>query len=231
MQRHSTHPARRGTRDALVVGLAGVPGIPAARGRGSPGGGRGRSSSDTLACCSAPRRRPRLRRASSSSRWASSAAGLSLLGGGFELLPAVEESLHVGLGPAELVEQALVDLLALHLLGERFEHEVGLLAGVLEIGGVGIGGGAVGLGGLHHAVGRRPAPSARRCRSSVSLANRRSELGRPRSAERLIGVLCVAVVAVVLLECPGCLVLLILLLVRRDGCLRWLSCWRLLPAR
>ncbi len=74
-------------------------------------------------------------------------------GSRFELLPAVDEPLEVGFCPAQFIKQPLIDFLTLHLLGERFEHEVGLAAGVVEVGGVGVGGGAGGLGRLHGAVG------------------------------------------------------------------------------
>ena len=60
----------------------------------------------------------------------------------------------------------LSTFLTLHLFGERFEHEVGLLAGVFEIGGVGFGRGAVGLSRLHRAVGDA-AGAARRAAAGV----------------------------------------------------------------
>ena len=54
-------------------------------------------------------------------------------------VPPLLELSQVVFAPAERLQEIVVNLLLVQLVGQLFEHEIGLLAGVFEIGGVGRG--------------------------------------------------------------------------------------------
>src|SRR5262249_28270932 len=71
------------------------------------------------------------------------AFGIITAGRVFALLPALDETLEIVAAPAEIFQQAIVDFVFVELVGKFVEHEVGLLAGVIEVGGVAFGSGPV----------------------------------------------------------------------------------------
>ena len=139
--RHSTrHPAGHARRPGCMPAAA--PDTPAAPGRDSLRAGRACVSSLIGLCFSGPRRRPRLRSASSSSRRPirrldRSAAPLAL-----RSCQRDDKPPQVVLRPTQLLQQLVVDLLFLELVGQLVEHQVGLLAGILQVGRVAFGSGA-----------------------------------------------------------------------------------------
>ena len=87
----------------------------------------------TAPCCSVPRRRPRLRSASSSSRLAASPDWIVSLGR--FACAACQRSTNRRKSSSvqpKFFKQLVVDLLAVQLIGQLVEHQIGLLAGVFQ---------------------------------------------------------------------------------------------------
>ena len=68
------------------------------------------------------------------------------LGVALQRVPAIHEAPQIVLTPAQVLEQVLIDLILRQLILEPIEHEVGRLAGVVEIGRIFVWVGRLGAG-------------------------------------------------------------------------------------